>query len=314
MPPDVDEARDFFRQKSRAMVDKRMSVRQAVERFIHDGDYFAVGGFGSVRIPTPILHDILRLKRRGMGFAGHCSTHDFEILTASDVIDRCDISYVVGLEMRGLSPNARRRMESGQVRTTEWSNGALAWRIKAAAMGVPFLPTRVMLGTDTERYSAAREISDPYSGKTLLAVPALYPDVSVIHVHRADMYGNAQIDGISIIDLDLARASKRLILTTERIVDTSVFRRDPSRTAIPYWQTDAVVLAPFGSYPAEMPYEYTSDERHLSAWLEAEQDPQAFDQFLHRYILDTSSFEEYLELCGGQARLNELRELEILKR
>jgi glutaconate CoA-transferase, subunit A len=276
--------RAFFHQKSRAMLDKRMSVQDAVARFIQDGDYIAMGGFGSVRIPSAVMHELVRSRRRGLGLSGHCSTHDFQILAAGECIDRCDISYVVGLEMRGLSPNARRFIESGAVRMAEWSNAGLAWRYKAAAMGVPFLPARVMLGSDTERYSSAKEITCPYTGQTLLAVPALFPDVGIIHVHQADMYGNAQIDGISIVDLDLARASKHLILTAERIVSTDAIRSEPGRTAIPFWLVDAVCLVPGGSYPGEMPYEYTSDEQHFREWVEAERDPDTFQAFLDRYI------------------------------
>lgn len=314
MSPDVNAAREFFRHKSRAMIDKRLTVREAVERFIHDGDYLAIGGFGSVRIPTAVLHEIVRTHKRNLGFSGHCATHDFEILAAGEVIDRCDISYVVGLELRGLSPNARRFMESGRVKTVEWSNAGLGWRYKAAAMGVPFLPVRTMLGSDTMRYSSAKLIEDPFTGQKLLAVPALFPDVSVIHVHSADMYGNAQIEGVSIVDRDLARASKRLILTTERIVDTEVFRREPWRTSIPYWLVDAVCLVPYGSYPGEMPFEYTSDERHLAEWVEAERDPATFTAFLDKYIYGTKDFEEYLARIGGEERLMELRRLEPLKR
>jgi hypothetical protein len=115
MPPDVDGAREFFRQKSRAMTDKRMSVKDAVAQFINDGDYLATGGFGSVRFSTAVLHEIVRTRKKNLGFSGHSTTHDFEILAAGGVIDRCDIAYIVGLEMRGLSPNGRRVIESGKV-------------------------------------------------------------------------------------------------------------------------------------------------------------------------------------------------------
>jgi len=314
MPPDVDSAREFFRQKSRALTDKRMTVREAVERFVQDGDYIAAGGFGSVRLPTAALHEIVRRRKRNLGFSGHSSTHDFQILAAGNVLDRCDISYVVGLELRGLSPNGRRLIESGAVRTTEWSNAGLGWRYKAAAMGVPFLPARVMLGTDTQRYSAAKEILCPYTGQKYLAIPALFPDVGIIHVHQADIYCNARIDGINIVDLDLAKASRRLILTTERIVNTDEFRRSPGRTSIPYWLTDAVCLVRCGSYPGEMPYEYTSDEEHLSEWVKAEQDPAELEAFLQKYIYGTQDFEEYLALACSQQRLAELQSMEPLKR
>jgi glutaconate CoA-transferase, subunit A len=312
MSPDVDAARAFFQQKPHVLVDKRVTVQEAVERFIHNGDYIATGGFGSVRLPTAVMHEIVRTRKRSLGFAGHCATHDFQILAAGRVLDRCDISYVVGLELRGLSPNGRRLLESGAVKTTEWSNAGLAWRYKAAAMGVPFLPVRVMLGSDTQRYSAAREIRDPYSGGTYLAVPALFPDVAIIHVHQADQYGNAHIDGITIVDLNLARAAKRLILTAERIVPSEVFRADPGRTAIPYWLVDAVCEVPFGSYPGEMPYEYGSDEPHFAEWLEAEKDPAALEAFLDRYIYSTRDFQEYLERAGAIERMPALRALDPL--
>lgn len=312
--PDVDAAREFFRHKSRAMTDKRMSVQEAVARFIHDGDYIATGGFGSVRFSTSVLHEIVRTRKRNLGFSGHSTTHDFQILAAGRVIDRCDIAYVVGLEIRGLSPNGRRFMESGAVRTTEWSNAGLGWRYKAAAMGVPFLPGRVMLGSDTMRYSASRLIDDPFTGQKLLAFPALFPDVGIIHVHQADQYGNAQIDGTSIVDLDLAKASKRLIITTERMVDTEEFRRDPRKTSIPYWQVDAVCHVPFGSYPGNMPFEYFSDERHLAEWVEAEQGEETFAAFLDKYIYGVDTFADYLNLAAGDGRLAKLRKLEILKR
>jgi glutaconate CoA-transferase, subunit A len=314
MSPDVDAARAFFQQKSRAMTDKRMSVQAAVEQFIQDGDYIAIGGFGSVRIPTAVMHELVRRRKKGLGLAGHCSTHDFQILAAGGCIDRCDISYVVGLEMRGLSPHARRYMESGAVRMAEWSNAGLAWRYKAAAMGIPFLPARVMLGSDTARFSPAVEITCPYTGQKLLTVPALFPDVGIIHVHQADMYGNAQIDGISIVDFDLARASKRLILTAERIVSTDAIRSEPGRTAIPFWLVDAVCLVPGGSYPGEMPYEYTSDEQHFAEWLAAERSEDTFKEFMDRFIYNTHDFEEYLELACGEGRMAELRRAEPLKR
>ncbi len=141
-------------------------------------------------------------------------------------------------------------------------------------MGVPFPAGAGDAGHRYRSVTAPRsEIPALIPVRTYLAIPALFPDVGIIHVHQADIYGNAQIEGINIVDLDLARASRRLILTTERIIDTDEFRRSPGQTSIPYWLVDAVCLVPYGSYPGEMPYEYTSDEQHFAEWIEAEQDP-----------------------------------------
>ena len=317
MDPSADAARAFFRHKPRALTNKVMSVKEAVSRFVHDGDYFASGGFGANRIATAVLHEILRQRKRDLGFAGHTTTHDFQILAGGNMdgeklLARVDVAYIVGLEARGLSPQARRVMQSGEVEVCEWTNFALAVRFRAAAAGVPFLPARIMLGTDTFRYSAAKAIRCPFTGQKLVALPALYPDVSVIHVHESDCYGNCRIKGISIADLDLARASKKLIITAERLISNDEIRSAPHATDIPAFCVDAVCEVPYGSYPGNMPGEYFSDEDHLRQWLQVERDEAELRAFLKRYIYDVPDFENYLRLCGGMARMKELRAQELL--
>ncbi len=310
--PDADKSREFFRTKNRSLVSKIMSVRDAVNRFVHDGDYLGIGGFGANRIPTAVCHEIVRQKKKNMIFAGHTSTHDFQILAAGEVFNRCDIAYIIGLEARGLSPNARRYMESGKVQSCEWTNYGIALRLKAAAMGVSFLPGRSILGTDTFKYSAAKAAKCPYTGKIFCLYPALWPDVAAIHVHEADIYGNCRTKGIAVADFELARAAKRLIITCERLVHNDVIRNEPTYTVIPYYLVDAVCEVPYGSYPGNMPYEYFSDEQHLKAWMEAEKYPEEFKKFLDKYIYGTQDFNEYLELCGGIQKINDLRAQENL--
>jgi len=310
--PDADKAREFFKHKKRALIDKVMSVKEAVESFIHDGDYLAIGGFGANRIPTAVCHEILRSRKKNLAFAGHTSTHDFQILSAGEVFNRCDIAYIIGLEARGLSAHGRRYIQSGKVECCEWTNYAIACRLKAASMGVSFLPARIMMGTDTFKHSAAKMAKCPFTGQIYTLVPALWPDVAAIHVHEADIYGNSRIQGITVADLELARASKHLIITCERIIPNDEIRRDPSRTVIPYYLVDAVCEVPFGSYPGNMPYEYFSDEDHIIKWLEKEKDPEDFKNFLQTYIYETKDYAEYIERCGGIKRIIELRAQEHL--
>ncbi len=314
MPPDPDLARASFRKKDRALVNKVMWVKDAVERFVHDGDYLAIGGFGTNRIPTSVCHEIVRQRRRNLGFLGHTATHDFQILAAGECFDRCDIAYVVGLEARGLSPNARRYLESGKVRITENSNYTLSMRLKAAAMGVLFQVSRNLLGTDTFEKSPSVEFECPFTGKRFSAHPAIYPDVAAIHVHEADVHGNARIHGISVSDLDLARAAKRLIITTERLIPESEIRRAPGDTDVPFYLVDAVCEVPFGGYPGCMPGEYFSDEEHLAEWLQAEKDPAVFARFLDENIYSVQRFSDYLDRRGGLRKLRELRRKEFLFR
>jgi glutaconate CoA-transferase, subunit A len=312
--PDVDEARNYYASKSRAMTSKLMSVSEAVGRFVRDGDYIVTGGFGCTRVPEAVLLELIRQRRRHLGLCAHSATHNFQVLAAGHCFDKCDIGYIVGLELLGLSPNARRYMESGEVQMTEWTNACLAWRLKAGAMGIPFIPARTALGTDVFKYSAAKEIDCPFTGKRLLALPALIPDVGIIHVHQADIYGNTQIEGIAVLDYEISRASKRIIVTTERLVDTDEIRKNPSHTHIPYWLVDSVCHVPYGAYPSEMPYEYFNDEAHLTEWVEAEKDHATLEAFLNKYVHGTQDFAEYLSLKGGERRLAELRALEPLRR
>jgi len=317
MDPDPEAARAFFRNKPRAQTNKVTTVAEAVSQLVRNGDYLASGGFGSNRIATAALHEIVRQQKRDLGFAGHTTTHDFEILMAGNLdgqrlMARVDASYIVGLEARGLSPHARRVMESGSVEICEWTNYALACRFRAAAMGVPFLPLRAMLGTDTLTHSAAKTITCPFTGRPLAAVPALYPDVAVIHVHESDVYGNCRIRGISVADYDLARASKRVIITAERLVENDEIRATPHATLIPSFCVDAVCEVPWGAYPGNMPEEYFSDEDHLRHWMQVEKDETQFRAFLQQYIYGVADFAAYLRLCGGAERMKTLRELELL--
>ena len=312
MDCDPDKAREIFRKKPKEQYDKRMTAKEAVSKIVKDKCYLAVGGFGANRIPTSIVHEILRARITGMTFLGHTSTHDFQLLCAGRCFDKLDSAYIVGLEARGLSPNARRVIESGEIEVCEWTNYALAARLRAAAEGVSFGIVRCMLGTETLEYSAGKVIECPFTEKKYVAVPALWPDVAIIHVHEADIYGNSRIKGITIADLELARAAKKLIISTEKIVSNDNIRSNPTLTDIPYYLVDAVVEAPFGSYPGNMPYEYFSDEEHLKKWMNVEKNENEFIKFLDEYIYSVDSFEDYLEKCGGIKKLNSLRVIENL--
>jgi len=316
--PSANRARAVFAAKPRALTDKLTTVADAVARLVRHGDYLAIGGFGADRLPTAVVHEILRQGFQNLRFAGHTATHDFQLLCAGNLTGRgktlaaVDIAYIVGLEARGLSPHARRVMESGEVVFTEWTNYALAVRLKAAAMGLPFLPARTMLGTDTLRHSAAIVIECPFTQEKLVALPALSPDVAAIHVHESDRYGNCRIRGTTVADLELARAAQRLIITCERLIPHDEIRRDPTQTVIPFFCVDAVCEVPYGSYPGNMPYEYFSDEDHLRRWLEVEKDLETFQAFLQEHIYGVPDFNTYLQSCGGLPRMQELRRQELL--
>jgi acyl CoA:acetate/3-ketoacid CoA transferase alpha subunit len=309
---DPDENRAWIREhKPRGLVDKRMSVHQAVERFVHDGDYLAIGGFGHIRVPMAVIYEIIRQGRRELAVAGKTAVHDIDILIGAGCVSQVECAYAFGHELRGLSPAGRRAVESGQVKVVaETSNGGYQWRFLAGMMGIPFIPVRNLLGTDTLAKSAAKVIRDPWSGKPITLVPAAYPDVALLHVPRCDRYGNAQIDGIPIEDLELSRAARRVILTTEEIIDEEEIRRHPARTSIPFYVVDAVCEVPFGAHPTQMPYRYFFDEEHIGEWLSLSRTEEGARDYMARYVFGVADFEEYLARIGGARRMAELRRIE----
>jgi len=271
-PPDINAFREWNRtQKPKALIDKRMTESEAVSKFLEDGQYIGIELYGTVRAPMSLTREIIRQGYKNLSCAGQ-GVYESELLAAANTIKKLDWTYI-GFEVYGLSNSARRSVERGYVeKVVEWSNAALSWRFKAAAMGVPFLPTRVMLGTDTLIYSAAKVVECPFTGEKLCLLPALILDVGFIHVHRADKYGNCQIDGISGFAAEMARASKRLIISAEEIVDEDITRAHPDRTIIPYYLVDAVVESPFGSHPGEMSGLYERDEEHIRSYAKDSKD------------------------------------------
>jgi 3-oxoacid CoA-transferase subunit A/glutaconate CoA-transferase subunit A len=309
---DPDEHRAWVRDKKpRGLVDKQMTVPEAVHRFVQDSDYLAIGGFGHVRVAMAVIYEIIRQRRRDLVVAGKTAVHDIDVLIGAGCVSRVDCAYAFGHELRGLSPSGRRAVENGEVRVvSELSNGTYQWRFLAGMMGIPFIPVRGLAGTDTFGKSAAIVITDPWSGKPVTLMPAAYPDVALIHAHRCDRFGNAQIDGIAIEDVELARAGRRVILTTEQIIDEDEIRQAPDRTAIPFYVVDAVCEVPFGGHPGQMPYRYFFDEAHIGEWLSLSKTPAGAQEYLDKYVYGPANFEGYLELVGGQERMQALAKIE----
>jgi acyl CoA:acetate/3-ketoacid CoA transferase len=162
-----------------------------------------------------------------------------------------------------------------------------------------------MLGTDMIKYSAAKVVEDPFSGLKVCLLPALILDVAIIHVHRADRFGNAQIEGITGFAAEMARAAKRLIISTEEIVPTDDIRKYPDRTIIPYYLVDAVVHTPFGSHPGEMAYMYGRDEPVIREWVESSKTVEGAKVYLDKYVYGVANHQEYMKLIGDQ-RLSQL--------
>jgi glutaconate CoA-transferase, subunit A len=296
--PDMDDVRAWMRDhKSMAVTEKVMTEADAVSRFVTDGSYVATELYGSVRAPMTVCREIVRQGVKNLSMAGQ-GVMETEHLLAGGCVKKVELTYQ-GWEVYGISNILRRAAEGGVIQISEWSNAALAWRLKAAAMGIPFIPTRSMLGTDTFEYSAARTVICPFTGQKLAALPASMVDVGIIHVHRADKYGNCQIDGITGFAWELARACKRLIVSCEEIISTDDVRKYPDRTIIPWFLVDAIVHAPFGAYPGDMCYHYDRDDQHIRDYIAASKTEEGAQEYLKKYVHDLDNHSQFLEVIGA---------------
>ena len=221
------------------------------------------------------------------------------LLVGAGCVSKLDVGFFL------FGPVVEEAIREGRVKAYEYSNVVMSNRIMAGAMGLPFIPIRSFGGTDGFQYSGAKLIEDPYTGQPITLVPALNPDVALIHAHQADVYGNARIFGTGISHVESAYASKKVIISTEEIVDTEEIKRDPARTSIPYYAVDAVVHTPFGAYPGEMQGRYASDVGHvievvgatMRGWI---------PQYLDKYVYGVASHAEMMDKVVGYERIREI--------
>ncbi len=309
---DPDENRSWIlKNKSRALIDKRTCLKEAIKKFVNKESVLAMGGFGTIRTSMAAVYEIIRQEIKDLTMLGKTASHDIDILIAGGAVAKVEVAYAFAHEKRGLSRAGRRAVETGKVKVvSEISNAAFQWRFLGGMMGVPFIPTRNLLGTDTLRKSSAKVVEDPFTQNPICLVPSINPDVAIIHVPRCDKYGNSQIDGAIIEDFELARAARRVVLTTEEIIDNNIIRAEPWKTTIPFFVVDAVVEVKYGAHPAQMPYLYYFDEDHIGEWLEKSKTDNGVLDYLEEYVFNVESFNEYLKLIGGEMKMNYLQKVE----
>lgn len=296
-----DKFRAFVRDaKERKPVSKLMTAKEAVSRFVADGDYLVYDFSSLTRGPQVLVREVIRQRKKDLWIGAEFTLHETPLLVGAGCVSRIDVGFL------GYGNYICRAVSERRVKVYEWTNGGLALRMLAGARGVPFLPTRDLLGSDNLAVSACKVIEDPYTGLPVALVPALNPDVAFIHVHQADLYGDARIFGTNLFALEAALASKRVVVSTEEIVDHEEFRKDPMRTTIPFFLVDAVVHAPFGAYPGCMPARYEIDLEHVGR-LNAIDDDEKMRSYLDAFIYGVADHEEFLDQKVGAKRMAELK-------
>ena len=300
MTLDYAELRRRTRERDRSLREKVMSLDEAAA-LVPDGASVGIGGSTLSRTPMAMIWALIRAGRKDLFCARSITSCEGELLFASGTSRHILTSWFSQGIVWGVSRIMRLYTEAGRARFEEWSHMAVGLRFRAGAMGIPFLPMRSMMGSDVlGQLPDAKMMNCPFTGDRLVLVPALNPDVALIHVQRCDPYGNAQIDGLPFMDIDLAMAANRVILTTERIVSNDQIRRAPDQTKIPFMAVDAVVEAPFGSAPHECYGQYEPLFAHLDTYAaQLRRDPEeGVRAYLDCYFYGPNSWIEYLDLLG----------------
>lgn len=286
---------------------KIVSLSEAVS-LVKDGNIVGVGGNLSAREPMGIIREIIRQGRKNLHTIGGAHGVDIDLLCAGGAVGTVQNSFV-GFEADfGLAPNYRRAAESGAIHIKETDCIAVMMQLRASVFGIPFMPTPAVRGTDVLKFHPeVRQIECPFSGQQINLLPAVRPDVAIIHAHKADEEGNIKLHPPYFADLLLVEASDKVIVTVEEIISREEMREIGSN--IPYYEVTAVVELPFGAHPTSCYPDYTYDRSHLAEYVKAAQaGPDAFrSRYLDRYVFGVKDHEEYLELIGGEEKLKALK-------
>ncbi len=294
-------------------MDKVCSLRDAIARDIENSMSIAMGCALESLIPFAASHEIIRQKKQNLTLIGPISDMQFDQLIGAGSVQKIVASWV-GNVAAGLGHNYRRAVETGvpnSIEIEEHSNFTIGLGLQAAAMGVPFLPTRTVKGSDFVRDEHFARVSCPFTREQLMAVRAIHPDVAILHVQRADAQGNAQVWGNLGVLREAAMAAKKVILTCEEIVEHEVILSDPNRNVVPGFVVSSVAQVPFGSYPSPTQGYWRRDDDCYFEYHKATRLRAGFETWLSDWVFNVSDHAAFLDRVGRDrvARLKPQRNL-----
>ncbi|MEM2943632.1 MAG: CoA-transferase [Methanomassiliicoccales archaeon] len=285
---------------------KLTTLREAA-KIIQDGDMVAFGGGLCLREPIAMIHELIRQKRRNLHIVGTAHGFDVDLACGGGIVGAVEETHVSFEQDFGLAPNYRRACESGIVKIRESCCNTIINQLRAAEFGMPFVPMRSIKGSDEMKFHPEyKEFIDPYSGKKVVLVPALEPDVALIHVNKADVHGNVKLEPPYVADVLFMRASKKVIVTAEEIISEEEMRR--IGPTVPYYEITSVVHVPFGAHPTSCYPYYAYDRSHIAEYIRlASAGPEVFsNEYLEKYIYGISDHSEYIQRVGGEAKMRRL--------
>lgn len=299
---DFESARQAHIRKDRSHRDKRLSLREAIGEFVRDGDVLTDTGFSYVRTPMQAYFEILRQKKKDIQMIGSPNSNQSYMISFGAC--SCSHNSYSGAEMRGYDRAYSRSVIEGKVRIlSEWSHGSMAQGFKAAHLGVPGVFSKQLLGSDILKYNPyVKVMQNPMRADPdpVVFVPALYPDIAIIHVQAADRFGNARMYGPPINDIALAAAARRLIITAEEIVPPGDIRSNNKGVVIPFTYADAVVELPYGAAPGSMPGCYYWSRQwweKLMRW--ACLSPENTKEFFEYWVFSSKDQFDFIDKLGG---------------
>jgi glutaconate CoA-transferase subunit A len=278
---------------------KLASLSQAVQDFVRDGDCIYAAGFTHL-IPFAAGHEIIRQSKRDLVLARATPDLIYDQMVAAGCARKIIFSYS-GNPGVGSLRIVRQEIEAGRLEWEEYSHFSMISRLAAGAAGVPFMPMNPTGAGDLERANPNyKRVIDPYSGDAVITVPALNPDVAILHVQRADAEGNGQLWGILGEQKEAAFASRHVILTAEEIVEADVIRSDPNRTLIPSLVVDAVCHVPFCAHPSYTQGYYDRDNPFYLAWDEISADRTRVRSWLDEWVYAVPDRAAYWDRLGSE--------------
>ncbi|HLB65259.1 MAG TPA: CoA-transferase [Anaerolineales bacterium] len=274
-------------------------LSEAIAEHVHDGDSIYAAGFTHL-IPFAAGHEIIRQKKRNLVLARATPDLIYDMMVGAGCARKVIFSYS-GNPGVGSLRILRAEIEAGHLEWEEYSHFAMITRLTAGAMGIPFLPMNPTGAGDLERVNPLfRHIRDPYSDGEVVAVPALHPEVAIVHVQRADADGNCHLWGILGEQREAAFAARRVILTAEEIVDPAVIRSDPNRTLIPGMVVSAVCHVPHCAHPSYTQGYYDRDNAFYLEWDRISADPARVQAWLDEWVFGVRDRDEYWEKLGPE--------------
>ena len=278
---------------------KLVSLNEAIQSYVHDGDTIYAAGFTHL-IPFAAGHEIIRQGRKDLTLARATPDLIYDLMVAAGCARKVIFSYS-GNPGVGSLKWLREGIQNGTLEWEEYSHFGMISRLQAGASGLPFMPMHQTGAVDLERVNPQyRRVKDPYGGDDVIVVPALNPDVAIVHVQRADSEGNAHIWGILGEQREAAFAAKHVILTAEEIVDESVIRSDPNRTLIPAMIVDAVCHVPYCAHPSYTQGYYDRDNALYLAWEEISKDEASVNAYLDEWVFGVRDRNEYWQKLGEE--------------